>query len=328
MSINKIHEVIETCLKKCPCLVDVRYSESMKEHTTFKVGGPADCWVCPKGEVFAAFCSELIKAAKIENIPVFVLGGGANIVVSDKGIRGIVLDMGQWSSEGACFLDQDDCGIAFKSGTGIDQAVEIAASAGLSGLEFLAGMPGTIGGAVWMNARCYDREISDFLTWVEIIDCDYEIKRITIDKSLKETEFGYKISPFQKMEALILNAAFNLEKGNRENIKIEIDKNRQDRVNKGHYLFPCAGSAFKNNRKFGKPTGALVDELGMKGLKRGNARIAPFHGNIIINTGSAKAADIRALTDEVAARVKTATGFILEPEILFVGDWQEESLTL
>jgi len=320
--VDRLREVIELCLQNCPCDVDVRYSESMIEHTTFKVGGPADCRVCPRGEGFAAFCSELIRTAKNKNIPVFILGGGANIVVSDNGIRGIVLDIRKWSGENTSSLQQNEHELVLKSGTGIDEAVEIAASAGLTGLEFLAGMPGTIGGAVWMNVRCYDREIADVLTWVEIIDCTGEIKRITIDRSLKESGFGYKISPFQKMEALILNAAFNLKKGNTENIKTEIDKNRQDRVNKGHYLFPSAGSAFKNNRLFGKPTGALIDELGMKGLKRGNAQIAPFHGNIIINTGGARASDIRSLMDEMAARVKSATGFVLEPEILFVGDWQ------
>jgi UDP-N-acetylmuramate dehydrogenase len=101
-----------------------------------------------------------------------------------------------------------------------------------------------------------------------------------------------------------------------------MEKNRQDRRAKGHYLFPCAGSAFKNNRDFGKPTGQIIDELGLRGLKKGGAQIAPFHGNIVINTGDATAADIRALMDEVAAKVKAATGFILEPEILFAGDWQ------
>jgi UDP-N-acetylmuramate dehydrogenase len=100
-----------------------------------------------------------------------------------------------------------------------------------------------------------------------------------------------------------------------------MEKNKKERQEKGHYLFPCAGSAFKNNRDFGKPTGLIIDELGLKGFSIGGAQIAPFHGNFVINTGNATAKDIRLLVDEVAAKVKTATGFILEPEILFVGEW-------
>ena len=124
------------------------------------------------------------------------------------------------------------------------------------------------------------------------------------------------------MDCFILNAAFKLKNDDKEKILSVMDKNRQDRVKKGHYFFPCAGSVFKNNRDFGKPTGQIIDELGLKGFQIDGAQVAPFHGNIFINTGNAKAADIRSLINEVSARVKNATGFILEPEVIFAGEWQ------
>jgi len=323
-SIKKTAEFIERCLQKYPCEADIRYDEPMSEHTTFKVGGPADCYICPKGGDFVSFCKGLLNDTKAAGIPVFILGGGANIVVSDKGIRGIVLDMSSWSGEVDTLPDKEEV-LIFKSGTTIDEAANIAASKSLSGLEFLAGMPGTIGGAVWMNARSYGKEMSDVLKWVEVVEreqweeSEYIIKKIEAENTQILNSFGYKLSPFQKMDCLILSAAFNLKKGDKNKILLEMEKNRQDRRDKGHYLFPSAGSVFKNNRDFGKPTGQIIDELGLKGLQIGGAQIAPFHGNIIINTGNAAAADIRALVDEAARRVKSATGFELEPEILFVG---------
>ena len=134
-------------------------------------------------------------------------------------------------------------------------------------------------------------------------------------------DFGYKRSPFQGKDNLILNACFKIKAGNKNEIQNQIEKNRKDRETKGHYRFPCAGSAFKNNRDFGKPTGQIIDEHGLRGFQIGGAQVAPYHGNFVINTGGAAASDIRALMDEVAERVKRATGFVLEPEVLFIGEY-------
>jgi len=312
---EKIQNIVECCLQKNNCDLDIRYDEPMSLHTTFKVGGTADCYLRPKGDGFPFFCASLLSRIKEEGLPFFILGGGANIVVSDRGIRGIVIDTGAW--EGSVLTEE---GLIIKSGTTMDEAVQSAAASELGGLEFLAGMPGTVGGAVFMNARCYDREISDVLAWTEIVDFNGSeslIKRITAEKS----GFSYKRSPFQGKENLILAACFKLIHGNKKNILDEINKNKQDRRDKGHYLFPSAGSAFKNNRDFGKPTGKIIDELGLKGFSIGGAQIALFHGNIVINTGSASAADIRELMDKTAEKVKKAAGFILEPEIMFIGEW-------
>jgi len=316
LNINKIQQIIESCKKENPCELEVCYHKPMSELSTFKAGGPADCWLRPGGEGFPAFATALIAAARAEDIPVFVLGGGANILAADSGIRGIVLDTGGWTGETA----QQEGILRLRAGTSIDSAAEIAANAGLSGLEFLAGMPGSIGGAVWMNARCYGREIADVLAETEVIDFSGSAPRYVQLQAVKE-EFDYKKSPFQGRDMLILSASFRLTPGKTPDIRAAMDANRADREAKGHYRYPSAGSVFKNNSAFGKPTGKIIDELGLCGLQKGGAQVAPWHGNIIVNSGGAAASDIRALVDEVAARVKAAAGFTLEPEILFIGDW-------
>jgi UDP-N-acetylmuramate dehydrogenase len=311
---GEIRRLLERCLREHPVAADIRWNEPMAAHTTFHLGGPADCWVRPAGDGFPAFAAALLRDARAAAVPVFLLGGGANLLVADRGIRGIVLDTGAWagsSQSGGCLV--------FRSGCSLDDAAETAAAAGLSGLEFLAGMPGSIGGAVWMNARCYGRDIAGSLCAVEIIDCAGGGEPLTLP--VDRAAFGYKKSPFQNRNCLILSAAFNVTPGDTAAIRAEMESHRRDREAKGQYRFPSAGSAFKNNRAFGKPSGQIIDELGLRGLRLGGAQVAPFHGNILINAGGATAADIRALAAEVAARVQAAAGFSLEPEILFVGDW-------
>jgi len=316
--VNKIQQIIESCGEENPCEVEVCYHKPMAELSTFRAGGPADCWLRPRGENFPAFADALITAARSSGIPVFLLGGGANILAADSGIRGIVLDTGGWAGETG--QERQEGILRLRAGTSLDDAAEIAADAGLSGLEFLAGMPGSIGGAVWMNARCYGREVADVLDETEVIDFSGSGKRYA-QLMAEKREFGYKKSPFQERDVLILSAAFRLTSGKTPDIRAAMDAHRADRAAKGHYRYPSAGSVFKNNPYFGKPTGKIIDELGLCGLQKGGAQVAPWHGNIIVNAGGATASDIRALVNEVAARVKAAAGLTLEPEILFVGEW-------
>ncbi|MDR0455432.1 MAG: UDP-N-acetylmuramate dehydrogenase [Treponema sp.] len=313
---ENIIRIVESCTKEHPGDIEVRYNEPMTTHSSFRTGGPADCWIRPSGENFPAFAAALLAAAHAGHIPVFVLGGGSNILVADAGIRGIVLDSGGWTGETGG--KRQEGLLEFRAGTSLDAAAEIAAETGLSGLEFLAGIPGSIGGAVWMNARCYGQEIADVLAETESIVFSGSAPECT-RQSADKAEFSYKRSPFQSRDALILSASFHLRPGEAPQIRALMDSHRRDREAKGQYRYPSAGSVFKNNPDFGKPTGQIIDELGLCGLRTGGAQVAPWHGNFIINTGGACAADIRALIDEVAARVKTAVGFDLEPEILFVG---------
>ena len=294
----------------------IRYDEPMSAHTTFKVGGKADVWVRPGKDIFPGYAARLLRAAREEGIPVFILGDGANTVVSDRGIRGIVMDTGDYSG----VTTQEAGSVSALSGTSVDALADTLANQGLSGLEFLAGMPGSVGGALWMNARCYGKSVSDVLVETVILDENFEKQTLPF----RAEDFAYKKSPFQNRDALILSARFAVRFGEASNMHKEIASYRHDRIDKGHFRFPSAGSAFKNNRDFGDPTGKIIDELGLRGLGIGGAQVAPWHGNIIINTGNAAASDIRQLMDEVARRVKQERGLELESEILSVGEWDCE----
>ncbi|MDR1326739.1 MAG: UDP-N-acetylmuramate dehydrogenase [Treponema sp.] len=313
---NRLREFLEKINTKVGFSGLVRYDEPMALHTTFRVGGPADVWVQADAAVFPDYAAALLRAAADEAIPVFILGHGANLVVPDTGLRGIVLDTGAWAGvmSGANAVSGTAPALRIRSGTEVDAAVEAAAQEGAGALAFLAGMPASIGGAVYMNARCYGRSVSDTLIEVEILDEAFQRTIVPF----RPEDYGYKKSPFQNRAALILSATFRPEPRPLAEIWLEIEAHRQDRERKGHYRFPSAGSVFKNNRAFGKPTGQIIDELGLCGLGFGGAEVAPWHGNIIINTGTATAADIRALVDELISRVHAALGITLEPEILFV----------
>lgn len=314
MSFVKLKERLSELLSS----ENLRIDEPMSAHTTFRVGGPADLWARPAGADAEDQAARILRFAREESVPVFVLGGGANLVVADAGIRGLVLDTTGCSS--AVFETRvAGTGAALVAGAGlsVDDAVEACAARSLSGLEFLAGMPGTLGGAVWMNARCYGRSVSDILEETTLIGDGFARVPVPFDPAA----FGYKKSPFQAMNALIVSARFRLEPRPEAEIRETAEANRADRKAKGHYRLPSAGSAFKNDYAYGKPTGKIADELGLRGLRVGGAVVAPWHGNIIVNDGGATAADIRALVDEVSSRVERALGLKLEPEILFVGDW-------
>jgi UDP-N-acetylmuramate dehydrogenase len=292
--------------------LEYRFDEPMAAHTSFRIGGPADLWLRPRGDLFPPLAEFLLRRTAEEGISLFILGGGANVLVSDRGIRGIVLDTGGWRGvrrEGeACYV---------RSGTSVEEMTGYAAGQGLSGLEFLAGMPGTLGGALWMNARCYEKSISDVLAEAEVLGPE-GIRRIP----RRAEDFGYKKSPFQGRRILILGAVLALKRGDAGQIRQEMAGRLRDREQKGHYRYPSAGSAFKNNRAFGKPAGQIIDELGLRGFRIGDAQVACWHGNIVINRGGARAADVRALLDQVAARVRAERGLELEREILLAGEWE------
>jgi UDP-N-acetylmuramate dehydrogenase len=320
---NSLRLFIEKTLRGKLKPASIRYNEPMLRHTTFKTGGPADIWLRPGKENFPACAAALLAAARAEGIPVFILGGGANLLVSDRGIRGIVLDTGAWRGIGkreemtTAWSRGKPFSVKILSGTSSDGMCERLALRGLSGMEFLAGMPGSVGGAVWMNARCYGKEIADVLSETEILD--EEFKPLLVPYNAED--FGYKKSPYQKRGALILSARFAVEFKSVSDIRKEMAEHRRDRREKGHYSAPSAGSVFKNNRDFGAPTGKIIGDLGLRGLSSGGAQLAPWHGNIIINTGGASSADIRSLINKISDKVKEEKGFTLEPEIIFAGEW-------
>lgn len=289
----------------------VSFDEPLSLHTSFRVGGPADVYVVPED---ADGIAMVLRAAVAQGIPVFVLGGGANILVSDQGIRGIVLDLRR-----IAHIAINDGELVAGAGYGMSDAAAYAAARGYSGPDFLYSMPGSVGGSVWMNARCYGTSISDVLRWATLIHPDGTRTRY----EPAPEEFAYKKSPFQTRRAVIYEASFSLKQEELEVITARMREIESDRRSKGHFDAPSAGSVFKNNRSFGKPTGKIIDELGLKGHQIGGARISPLHGNIIVNTGTATAADILALVRYVETTVEAATGFRLEREVIPVGAWAE-----
>ncbi len=314
-------------------------NEPLAPKSTFKVGGIAKLFLAP--ETLDQFESS-VSAIRSAELPFFITGGGSNIVfpdgtydgaiISTQGIKEIFYDSDE-RTEGGSVLVRCQCGVPMAA------FVDFCTRKNLSGAEQFAGLPGTVGGAVYMNARCFDRSISDILYSTKHFE--YQGKAAKIKEMLFDaSQWDYKKSPFQysiqeqknsisqSSQRYILEATFRLIPADTSNpeeltaiherITADCKKYVAERVNKGHFKYPSAGSVFKNNHAFGAPSGKLIDECGLKGLSIGGAQVAPFHGNFIINTGNATAADIQALVKKIQETVKEKSGFKLEPEIIFI----------
>ncbi|SLM19966.1 UDP-N-acetylenolpyruvoylglucosamine reductase [uncultured spirochete] len=302
--------------------------EPMWAHTTFKIGGPADLYVRPRS---IRALTEALDRLRSAGLPVFLLGGGANILVGDRGIRGAVIDMGLLSSiRAGAFGESADSdaeqtrgqiALHAECGASVSALCEEALVRGLSGLENFYGMPGSVGGAIYMNARCYEDDISSHIKKITYIDAVGALQEI----AAASLPWSYKRSPFMCGEALagstVGAAMFMLVPDNPQRIAGRMRARLADRMQKHHFDYPSAGSMFKNNRAFGKPTGKILHELGLRGYRIGNAAISSWHANIFINLGGATARDMRALIEHAQAVVFAATGWHLEPEVLFVGEF-------
>lgn len=288
-------------------------NEPLAAHTTFRIGGPSELYVRPERDIFISAAVSVLKKARNEEKAIFILGGGSNIIPDDSGFRGIVLDTTAYSGC-SVIRSEESTEIAAYAGTKSDELSDFAMDSGLGGLEFLAGLPGTVGGAVWMNARCYEKSISDILGDVTIIDENFEIQIVPF----LEDEFDYKKSPYQKRKVVICETRFRVTPENKDDIRAKMNEYRKDRESKGHFSYPSAGSVFKNNRSFGKPSGKIVEELGMRGMQIGGARIADWHGNFIINLGGASSSDVKKLVELVQKTACEKFGIMLEPEIIFL----------
>lgn len=290
--------------------VAARLDEPMAPHSSFRIGGPADLFVLPGN---AAEAAEVLRLCAHESVPAFLLGGGTNILVSDRGIRGAVVDLSRLTG-----IRAEDSVVTALAGAPVSDLAEEACARGLSGLEFAYSLPGSVGGAVWMNARCYGGEISDVLERVDYLEgAALEPRRYEKNSA----DWGYKKSPFQENGKVVLSASFRLRPGDPAEMRQKMRSYREDRERKGHFLHPCAGSIFKNNRAFGAPTGQLVDSMGLKGTRIGDAQIASYHGNIFINAGNARASDMRTLIEKVEREARARLGFDLEREVILVGEW-------
>ena len=346
---NSIAQIAEK-FKRNP-KIGLFFDEPLSARTSFKIGGKAALLAEPSDVQSLA---ELLTAIKIKAAPHFVLGGGSNVLFSDSGFDGIIVSTKKLcgieiveSHSGNERIAQDqDCAaqddgakngqkaiIRAAAGESVAALVSFAEREGLAGLEEFAGLPGTVGGAAFMNARCFGKEISDTVQKISWLEWSQEEGAFVQREAVFPKEaWAYKKSPFNNSdsggkslmsggganEKIVTAADFLTVPGKKKEIAQKAAAFIQERKNKGHYKAPCAGSVFKNNRAFGRPTGKIIDELGLKGEKRGGAQIAPFHGNIIINAGGASSADVRALIGLCKSRAKEKFGFDLEEEIVVV----------
>ena len=291
---------------------ELRPEEPLAPHTTFRVGGPAELYARPCSE---ADLRALILFALRHQVSWFVLGGGSNLLVSDLGIRGLVIDTSE-------LRHRSIAGTTLTVGAGlpVSDASAFAAEHGLGGLDFIYSMPGSVGGAVWMNARCYDGEIYDVLRLVRLVDPDGTV----VEYTPRPEDFGYKRSPFMDRPGVMTSVSFTLQRARPDDLWPRMRAHEADRRAKGHFSAPCAGSVFKNNRAFGRPSGAIIDSLGLRGFQIGGARVSDLHANIIVNTGNATASDIRAVIEHVGGEVQRRLGYELEREVLYVGRWPHD----
>ena len=285
---------------------DIKIDEKLSSYVNFKVGGPADILLIPKSKEQVIKSVEICKENKI---PFYLIGNGSNILVRDGGFRGVVISLKEVNT---IIVDGDkieaECGAMLKAVS--DKAMENS----LTGFEFACGIPGTIGGAVFMNAGAYDGEISKVIESAEVIDENCNIIRL----SREDLDFGYRSSLVMKKGYTVLSAVFKLEKGQVKTIKELVDDLTNKRESKQPLEYPSAGSTFK--RPTGYFAGKLIQDAGLKGYSIGGAAVSEKHSGFVINKGNATAKDITDLIKYIQDEVKRQFGVELHPEVRIIGE--------
>lgn len=299
-------------LKKITALSNVSVDEDMSSHTTFKVGGRADIFVTPADLKEA---TEIVRLLLTQQYPYTVIGNGSNIVVSDDGYRGCVICMGQ----GEDSISVSGNTIRAEAGAMLSKVARTAYDNSLTGLEFASGIPGSVGGAIVMNAGAYGGEIRDVVTSVTLFDANTQE---VITKPAEEMLFGYRTSIVKSHPYIVLEAEFKLESGETSAIKAQMDDLAARRRDKQPLEYPSAGSTFK--RPEGYFAARLIEEAGLKGLAVGGAKVSEKHSGFVINTGDATATDVISLIKLVRKKVYEHSGVLLEPEVIILGDVPEE----
>lgn len=286
---------------------DIKLDEPMKKHISFRVGGPADILVKPRTE---EQIKNIIDFAKKENIPYIVKGNGSNLLVRDGGIRGIVIEI----TDNFNSYEIEDKIIKVQSGALLSIIGRAALKQNLKGFEFAAGIPGTIGGALAMNAGAYGGEMKDIVKSVRLMDTDGNI----FNFSNEDMKFGYRKSILSKSDYIVLGAEIELEKGDYEEIKEMMKDFSNRRTTKQPLNLPSAGSTFK--RPEGYFAAKLIDDSGLRGLTLRNAQVSDKHCGFVVNLGDARARDILDLMYVVKSTVKNKFGVTLEEEVKILGE--------
>ena len=300
---QNFYDKLNNVIAKDSILID----EPMSRHTTFRVGGPADFFVTPKAKEEVR---DVICICKEAGMPYYIIGNGSNLLVSDAGYRGVIIQIYKEMNEVKVEGDL----VKAQAGALLSGIAAKALGAELTGFEFASGIPGTIGGACVMNAGAYGGEMKDVLESVTVLTGEGKI--IELDRN--ELELGYRTSVIAKEGYIVLGAVLKLERGDGEKIKTYMDELKEKRVTKQPLEYPSAGSTFK--RPEGYFAGKLIEDAGLRGFQVGGAQVSEKHCGFVINRDHATAADIMELMRQVQIRVKENSGVDLEPEVKRLGD--------
>ena len=280
--------------------------ELMSRHTTFRIGGPASVFVTPKSEKYLVTAIEICRS---QGAPYFILGNGSNLLVSDQGYDGVVVHIGSDLRD----ISVEGTEITAKTGAMLSQVAHAALAHGLTGMEFAAGIPGSLGGACMMNAGAYGGEMSQILVGVRALDDKGQIVELAAD----QLELGYRHSIMMEKQYVVLGARIHLEKGNPEKIQAQMDDLKEKRIAKQPLEYPSAGSTFK--RPEGAFAGKLIMDAGLRGFRIGDAMVSEKHCGFVVNAGKATAEDVCGVISHVQQVVMEKYGKELEPEIRFLG---------
>lgn len=286
---------------------NILFQEPMSKHTTFRVGGPAEIFInVTEKEQLQKLVGYLSKISQ----DFFVLGRGSNLLVGDKGYNGIVINAGALST-----IEVDGNKIHAYAGASLPMVAKVAAEHSLNGLAFAAGIPGTIGGAIVMNAGAYDGEMKQVVKSVFVVN--QEGQEMELDNDAME--FGYRTSIIKNRPFVVTDVILELKEGNQDEIYAQMEDFNQRRKDKQPLEYPSAGSTFK--RPEGHFAGKLIMDAGLRGFRIGGAQVSEKHCGFVVNIGNATAADVKEVIEEVSQRVKAQFGIRLEPEVIFLGDF-------
>lgn len=302
---NSVNQLAEVLKQKMPG--HVYCAEPMKKHTSFKIGGPADILVQPQD---ADGLSQALAAARDYEVPVTILGNGSNVLVRDKGIRGLVIQLGNALKS----FRQEGERLYFGAGYSLALASRKAWECGFSGMEFAVGIPGSIGGAVYMNAGAYNGEMKCVVESVRVMDMNGNTAELTAE----DLQFGYRKTSLQQSGYIITEVCLKMQPGNKDDIKAMMDDFSSRRISKQPLEMPSAGSMFK--RPPGYFAGTLIEQAGLKGYTVGGAQVSTKHAGFVVNCGNATAADVLQLIADVRRIIMEKAGVELHPEVLVIGE--------
>ncbi|MGI6108913.1 MAG: UDP-N-acetylmuramate dehydrogenase [Eubacteriaceae bacterium] len=284
----------------------VHINEPMQAHTSFQVGGPADVFIEPDNE---ALFADLVTICKDEKIPFYILGNGSNLLVKDGGFRGAVI-----CTKGLKGIATDDTLLVAHAGDTLKEVAQAAQEAGLTGLEFASGIPGTLGGGIRMNAGAYDGEMKDVVESATVLDEDGRIVEIPAE----ELHFSYRHSLLQERPLWLVCAKIRLKQGDKAAIQAKMDDLNGRRADKQPLEYPSAGSTFR--RPEGYFAGKLIQDSGFQGVKVGGAQVSEKHAGFVINAGGATAADILSLIHQIQEKIREQFGVDIHREVIVIGE--------